>query len=192
MLDCPHPALRRIRTEIKSHLAEAAEPYLKQHNLVLINMTKCFLKTAWESHPTRTRRIWLGLWNPHLITHLLGRNIDGDHLVNTTLLGNIKATARSLTRPLRQGYIDLLRKAQDLAPTSLPAVQISCTLDPQTTRHIATAHPSASSLDDDETPYTLGTIRYNIFDTTNQAFLLPISDDSDSDTAPTTDHDDPT
>ena len=192
LLDCPHPALRLIRADIKQHLDEAAEPILKQHNLILINMTKCFLRTAWESHPTRTRRIWLGLWNPHLITHLLCCNIHGDQLLNTTLQGEIKATARTLTRPLLQGYMELLRKAQEVAPSSLPAVQFSRSLNPEDTRHIANAHPTTTSIEDEAPPYSFEAIRYNVFDTTNQAFLLPLSDDSDDTSADSLiDHEEP-
>ena len=51
-----------------------------------------------------------------------------------------------------------------------------------------------TSPDDEAPPYSLGVIRYNIFDTTNQAFLLPLSDDYDDNinTGAMIDHEEPT
>ncbi len=88
--------------------------------------------------------------------------------------------ARTLTRPLRKGYIDLLRKAQTLAPVTIPAVLVSTHLDPQQRRHLAAAHPSSTHSSSAADAPTYEDNGFNVFDTSDHAFLLYASDSSDS------------
>ena len=190
--DCTYPPLTADRAAIKLSLQKAAAPLLKSRSRIIYTMAQQFIRIAWFPHRTRTRRLWLGLWSPELVSHLFCYSLHPDKLLSPTLIARIKAAARKLTRPLRHGYLRLLQTAHTSASLPRAIRPILARLPPSERRHMAAAHtvPPTGRPSTALNPHHTD---FNLFDHTNHAFCIPnvdpTSTESDTDPSPASDSD---
>ena len=187
--ECTHPCLREPRRQIIQRLHAAAKPLLRHKNKVIRTFTQNFLYMATHYDRGLTRRAWLGLWSPTMVERLFRRTMSLDVLLTSSQVRQLKATARTLSRPLREGYFLLLRTAQEHIPMAACTDQIRLPTSSTTRRHLETTFPESittSTPSDASTsinrPITNFSSTHNAFDISNVAFLRT---DYDSDSRST-------
>ena len=108
MLDCPHPPIAAIRHAARArqhNLASSLRLHLPPH---LRTFVENIVHASWTPHSPNVRRIWLGLWTPHLLQTLMPPSHPRHQQISSKELGQLHNIIVMLTDSLLDAYKDML------------------------------------------------------------------------------------